>query len=285
MLTSLAFGSVAGESYGAIRVSVLPSDDTQTLRIRTAGPKTNVIAVRRFGVSVLVLANAQRMTSGPGCVLVTGRRVAQCSPWVNEIHYIGGEGDDIVDLSAMDLPARVETTAGKDAVVGSQGPNTIIGGDGTDTIYGGPTTDRLDGNAGDDLVAGRHGNDTAVGGAGEDLLSGGSGRDVLVVDAQDEILGTGTPVTSVEDPARTAAVPLANATPIVKGNATAVATNLHLTNLASDKRIAICLRTKSSGGVAFRPYDARAWPDRRDVVHTPRPNRRSWTAYARRGRC
>jgi Ca2+-binding RTX toxin-like protein len=76
-----------------------------------------------------------------------------------------GDGDDVVDLSALPLPA------------------TVLGGDGRDVIFGGAAADLLLGGAGDDTLFAGSGNDTLRGGDGNDYLNGGPGADEFFGDA------------------------------------------------------------------------------------------------------
>ena len=115
-------------------------------------------------------------------------------------------GNDIVNLSALNIPTQIWGGGGNDQLVGGSNRDTIygdlgndyirgnggndwlVGGEGNDVIYGGagddfisgdPGNDRLNGDSGDDRVSGGEGRDTLSGGAGTDRLDGhgyGAGR-------------------------------------------------------------------------------------------------------------
>ena len=99
---------------------------------------------------------------------------------------LGGEGDDIVDASAIGLDVGLDGGAGDDtlaagdgddAIVGEDGNDVLEGGAGTDLLWGGAGDDALDGGAGDDTLWGSDGDDTFLGGAGKDRFDGGGGSD------------------------------------------------------------------------------------------------------------
>ena len=120
-----------------------------------------------------------------------------------------GDGDDIVDLSAIALPATIEGGVGNDSLTGSIANDRLIGGPGNDhidglagddTIAGGAGRDWLLGSSGNDRILGQGGSgDVVSGGPGNDTLDGGRGNDRLmeVADADfvlrnTELLGFGT---------------------------------------------------------------------------------------------
>ena len=76
---------------------------------------------------------------------------------------LGGQGDDLIDLSS------------------STDRNFASGGQGDDTIIGSAATDFLVGGAGNDSLLGAAGDDSLVGGAGNDTLAGGGGIDVILL--------------------------------------------------------------------------------------------------------
>jgi Ca2+-binding RTX toxin-like protein len=123
-----------------------------------------------------------------------------------EIHVIGGDGDNAIDLSGVSngtlpLLSRVviDAGAGNDNVLGSQiadeiyggdgddfvvgnaGPDVIMGGDGNDILLGAAGSDAVFGEAGNDTVLGQGASlDSVSGGPGIDFIDGGSGGDTLV---------------------------------------------------------------------------------------------------------
>lgn len=87
------------------------------------------------------------------------------------ITVAAGDGDDVVDLSAIALPATIDGGAGNDRLTGS----TV-----SDRLVGGPGNDHIDGFAGNDTISGGAGRDWLLGGAGNDRVSGqGGSGDVI----------------------------------------------------------------------------------------------------------
>ncbi|MCB2113841.1 MAG: hypothetical protein KDD85_09890 [Parvularculaceae bacterium] len=72
---------------------------------------------------------------------------------------LGGFGDPLVLIDALD------------------GDDTLLGVPGNDSFFGGAGNDSLSGSLGDDTLGGGAGDDWLVGGAGADMLDGGPGRD------------------------------------------------------------------------------------------------------------
>lgn len=74
----------------------------------------------------------------------------------------GGDGDDWIDLSGLDVDVW------------------IFGGAGNDVITGGSANDVLIGGAGSDVLIGNGGYDLLIGGVGSDIIIGNAGDDILV---------------------------------------------------------------------------------------------------------
>jgi Ca2+-binding RTX toxin-like protein len=108
--------------------------------------------------------------------------------------YIGGDGNDTLDLSGFKTPVKVfldmftvqvgVNTAQLqefETVLGSLiAANTMRGNDFANTLVGGAGNDVLDGRSGTDLLEGGAGNDRIFGGMGVDTLYGGSGNDYIL---------------------------------------------------------------------------------------------------------
>jgi Ca2+-binding RTX toxin-like protein len=146
---------------------------------------------------------------------------------LNHIVIDTRRGDDVVQILSFvpeldvstppPVPITIWTHAGRDTILGGNGPERIYagddddvvsGGDGRDTIYGGPGpgNDILRGDGGSDFIVGEDGNDVLrgdggndhlIGGAnsdrmqgnaGNDLLEGGGGRDFLAGQDGDDVL-------------------------------------------------------------------------------------------------
>ena len=115
----------------------------------------------------------------------------------------GRRGDDTISVlntgGVIPFPMKIWGQAGRDSIVGGDGPerifagdddDTVNGGGGRDTIYGGAGNDSLRGGGGSDLIDGEDGNDTIRGDGGNDRLFGGNGFDRLRgSDGNDELHG------------------------------------------------------------------------------------------------
>jgi subtilisin-like proprotein convertase family protein len=141
---------------------------------------------------------ADRVAAGPGDDTLSG------GPGIDAMVLFGASGGVSVDLLAQGTPQAIGggegvdlfdgfenvlgSAAGRDTLLGDDGPNFLraFAGDdrlegraGNDTLAGGSGDDLLLGGAGADRLHGAHGNDTLDGGAGPDWLSGGAGADVF----------------------------------------------------------------------------------------------------------
>ncbi|MEK7423033.1 MAG: hypothetical protein AAB131_04255, partial [Actinomycetota bacterium] len=126
----------------------------------------------------------------------------------SKILALGGQGDDIIDLSGVtaDLEFEIEGGAGNDQIKaglagrarikGGAGDDEIEGSDGDDIIFAGLGNDFVDAKGGNDLVFADDGTieddglsfkssnfgggaDVVIGGAGDDVIIGGGGDDKL----------------------------------------------------------------------------------------------------------
>ncbi len=145
-----------------------------------------------------------------GKVDVTAYGYTQTYSASSKIIALGGEGNDIIDLSGItnsSLTYEIEGGAGNDQIIlaasagaalirGGTGDDEIVSGAGADIIYGEAGNDDIDAGGGNDLVFGDDGkigedgltlksstfgggNDTIAGGAGDDLILGGGGNDAI----------------------------------------------------------------------------------------------------------
>jgi Ca2+-binding RTX toxin-like protein len=83
---------------------------------------------------------------------------------VTEIRVWGRDGNDTIDLSALNIMVFISGGQGNDALTGGGANDVILGGVGDDTITGG---------AGNDFLIGGNGRDRIVGSAGHDILAAG----------------------------------------------------------------------------------------------------------------
>ena len=100
--------------------------------------------------------------TGTDVVVVNGRPTAVAVSEVERIELRGGNGSDVIDLSAIvstsfpnlvDGEIMIDSGAGGDVITGSALSQTIVGGDGNDRLVGGQGNDSLGGGPGDDIYA------------------------------------------------------------------------------------------------------------------------------------
>jgi hypothetical protein len=146
-----------------------------------AGGSGGVVVTRRSGDEEPVTAVAF------GCTETTAGREWVC-PGVTRVTADGGSDDDILDASALGVPATLRGGDGNDHLLGgvvadsldgADGADTLSGGTGNDNVVGGPLNDVLDAGPGDDSLEGASGDDFVGGGDGNDDVSGGEGNDEL----------------------------------------------------------------------------------------------------------
>ena len=118
-----------------------------------------------------------------------------------DIEINGGDGDDYIDLSKLNLAAGhyvvITGGAGADTIIGAQGLNIIFGDEGAarvdkekdasdptkETINGVVAEANVDANkAGGDIIIGGSKHDIIFGGAGDDQIDGGDGVDYIFGD-------------------------------------------------------------------------------------------------------
>ena len=96
---------------------------------------------------------------------------------VQQVHFDGGMGDDLLDASLSNVAIMADGGAGEDLLSGSsvrEIADTLNGGEGNDTVIG---------NLGNDLMIGGEGDDRLIwnNGDGSDIMEGGNGYDVVEV--------------------------------------------------------------------------------------------------------
>jgi Ca2+-binding RTX toxin-like protein len=72
----------------------------------------------------------------------------------NDLIVLGGDGDDIINLSAISSPpfdTLILGGPGNDVLIGSGGDDTIFGGPGDDVLEGGPGQDCLNPGSGNNI--------------------------------------------------------------------------------------------------------------------------------------
>jgi hypothetical protein len=90
---------------------------------------------------------------------------------IASVEIQGSEGNDRIDLSAVNIATGFTHTGGVNIMLNGNG--------GADTITGSSFADQINGGDGQDILNGLAGNDTVTGGQGDDYLYGGDGNDTL----------------------------------------------------------------------------------------------------------
>jgi hypothetical protein len=142
-LGSVASAGTLGISLGRLIVGTEPGDGNQAIVASMVGPDLRV-----SGISFDLVT--------PGCISQGSSTFACALSGFTELVVLGGDGDDVVDLSAISKPTFDIT------ILGGPGDDVLIGSGGDDTIFGGP------------------GDDVLIGGPGIDCLSPGSGNNVVI---------------------------------------------------------------------------------------------------------
>ena len=161
---------------GRIHARGTESLDPRLLLTVTTAFNAGVLTVSSDASDVIAVA-----ANGSGEVTVngdndpTGMGVIAAAD-VTAIEVTGGDGDNVIDLSAV---ASADYT-GLTSV-------SIDGGLGGDTITGSEFADQINGGSGDDSVQGGAGDDTILGGFGSDTLAGDGGTDSIFGDTDTSV--------------------------------------------------------------------------------------------------
>jgi Ca2+-binding RTX toxin-like protein len=113
---------------------------------------------------------------------LNGKDFSQDFTGITKIFAEGGQGNDTLDLSGVQVVTELSGGIGQDVLRGGAAQDTIRGGDGDDDIFG---------NGGADFLFGEQGQDEIAGGAGDDYLSGGGSNDTLSGDQGSDSLEGG----------------------------------------------------------------------------------------------
>ncbi|MBY0459128.1 MAG: hypothetical protein K2V38_17470, partial [Gemmataceae bacterium] len=124
-----------------------------------------------FKIDITTTENVVMQTGGGNDTITV---TALAGTAVRNVTMDGGDGDDILDGSAADVPLLLTGGAGNDTLIGGSRNDTLLGGDGNDTLTGGKGTDTLDGGAGDDVL------DEGTKDGRQDVLIGGTGKDTFI---------------------------------------------------------------------------------------------------------
>jgi Ca2+-binding RTX toxin-like protein len=140
---------------------------------------------------------------GTGIRVTNNGTVVGGSPFqqVKRIAVNAGDGNDLVYLTDLNVPAvlnggngsdTLRAGSGNDSANGNAGGDVVEGYLGNDTLLGGPGDDLIIGGPGLDHLYGQDGNDTvqAADGLGDKMVDGGNGSDVIRQDRTDTSTGT-----------------------------------------------------------------------------------------------
>lgn len=98
----------------------------------------------------------------------------------NDVEVVDGRGEAVKGTSKKDVldfsNAQFENVSGIETGAGN---DKVIGTDGDDRIFGGSGKDKLSGGAGDDFISGGTGRNILTGGAGGDTFAVGEGVDII----------------------------------------------------------------------------------------------------------
>ena len=142
-LGSIASAGTLGISLGRLIVGTEPGDGNQAIVASMVGPDLRVSGIDFDLVT-------------PGCTSQGSSTFTCAVSGFSELVVLGGDGDDVIDLSAISRPTFDVT------ILGGPGDDVLIGSGGDDSIFGGP------------------GDDVLIGGPGNDCLSPGSGNNVVI---------------------------------------------------------------------------------------------------------
>jgi Ca2+-binding RTX toxin-like protein len=140
-LAPVAFAGTIGITVdGKLIVGTEPGDGNQVITASIVGTDL-LISTLNFDVVT------------PGC---SGFGTVTCAlSGFNELIVLGGDGDDVINLSAITAPTFATLIlggAGNDLLIGSGGDDTIFGGPGDDVLIGGPGDDCLNAGSGGNVV-------------------------------------------------------------------------------------------------------------------------------------
>jgi Ca2+-binding RTX toxin-like protein len=185
MGTTPTFDLVISDGRETVRTAVQVTVPIFRYRLDNAGTLTVV------GSNIAdVLAIAQTADDDMLRLTYNGsvQHFAQAS--VNAIEVYGQDGNDLVCISAGNIPAYVLGGAGNDTLSGGDEVDNFVGGGGKDLLCGGLGNDRLNGHNGNDTLLGNDGDDRLYGGDGNDILVGGNGKDRCYGEAGDDFFAS-----------------------------------------------------------------------------------------------
>jgi Ca2+-binding RTX toxin-like protein len=175
---TLTIGATTSTLTSPSSESITFANPTQGVLISAGGGNDGIVIVNNaggqpaFGVTVDGGAGANTLDAGGVPVLsvvsgTAGNDVIEASQAGSSVTFSvngavstltgavqlrvdGLAGDDLIDLSGVQLPSVIIGGAGNDVLLGGAGNDMLLGGAGDDTLSGGPGTDLLDGGEGSD---------------------------------------------------------------------------------------------------------------------------------------
>jgi hypothetical protein len=183
----------AGTKSGSVNISSNDGDENPfnfaiTGRVDSGGGGGGQVNATLDSFGTLIIKG----TAGSDSIVVKGSGSSAtvtmngASKTFNGVKKIGvdaGEGNDMINLSAISLPSSVDGKGGNDTILGGGGSDTLHGGLGNDSIVGGFGADSLFGDDGDDTL-------DAADGTADPKVDGGNGNDTIKADPTDSKTGT-----------------------------------------------------------------------------------------------
>jgi Ca2+-binding RTX toxin-like protein len=159
LVPSIGGAWVVGALVAGLMLTLAPSASAGTIGISDLmlivgtepGDGNQSIMVSILGTD-LVISGTNFDVVTAGC---SGVGTVNCAlSGFKELIVLGGDGDDVINLSALSAPTfdtLILGGAGNDVLIGSGGDDTIFGGPGDDVLEGGPGQDCLNPGSGNNI--------------------------------------------------------------------------------------------------------------------------------------
>ncbi|HEU4975216.1 MAG TPA: hypothetical protein VFT50_09015 [Baekduia sp.] len=199
-------GAAQGATVRVVTGFAVPSSgaavrpDDAGVDVRAAPGERNHLTLEMEGGTLVVRDPGAPLLPAEGCAVAAPGEV-RCSAVAATIRMVtvdAGDGDDVVDASALPVRLAAIGGAGDDVLLGGTGDDVLSGDDGRDRLIGGPGDDRLSGGPGADRLDGGDGDDEldlsgdsatalrefATCGDGEDWIEGPDGQEMVSTDCR-----------------------------------------------------------------------------------------------------
>jgi Ca2+-binding RTX toxin-like protein len=137
-----------------------------TLKAATGGASVASRAGGTVTMNGTAAADTMTVTNSPSPLVLVATRGGVTSVFssalVTALTLNGGDNDDIINVSSVNLPSVLNGGNGNDKLTGGGGNDQLLGGAGNDSLVGNGGNDRLDGGEGNDTGVGGNGDDTYV---------------------------------------------------------------------------------------------------------------------------